>query len=158
MGKELTFNEYLRRRDYKVPMEAGNVIWRWFFVSFAQPAFGGFWRVWNPIFGYYLAKLYRRLGGNRNRLIACVATFAACGFGHDLFNIITRSWDKFNLKVTFTFIMFGVLVAATSPLRIQRFMRNLPWYANVVVNVALLFFSFFGAHFAWKFVERTFLS
>lgn len=135
---EVSLKEYFERRGYSVPVRIPNLIWRWFFVSFTQPPFAGFWRVWNPYLGFPLYQLYRKLGGNRNRVAACLLTFAACGFGHDILLMITREPHDLGIKRTIQFLIFGVLVTLTSPLRVQRWFLKLHPAANVAVNLAFI--------------------
>ena len=153
MEKAISAREFFIRRGYKVPLEYGDMVWRWFFVSFTQPAFGGFWRLWNPYFGFALGKVYRRLGGDRRRLFACLTTFGICGFGHDLFYLITKSPHRLGLEMMMVFLVFGLIVALTSPLRVQRWMRKLPPVANVVINLAFIVLGFVIGDFLWESIE-----
>lgn len=145
--------EFFIRRGFKVPLKFGNVVWRWFFVSFTQPGFALFWRLWNPIFGYHLFKLYRRLGGDRRRVVACMATFGVCGFLHDLFAFVVLR-ENFTLKATITFLLFAMIVLATSSRSICRVMRRIPPYAHVLINIAWLAAGFTGAHFIWSGIKE----
>ena len=150
-----SFNRYLRRRGYKAPWETANALHRWFLLSLTQPGFGNFWRVWNPVFGYYLLGLYRRLGGDDRRSVACLVTFGTCGFLHDLFAFIFLGED-FCLKVTIAFCIYAAMAMATSGYGSLRFLRGLPWYVHVVLNASLLVLGFLGAHVIWTRISATF--
>ncbi len=163
MPRELSFEEsfkksfqgYFARRGYKTPISIPNLIWRWFFVSLTQRPFGGFWRVWNPFLGFFLLKLYRKLGGDKNRFVACLLTFAICGFGHDLLRVIMNSTHGLQLRRMMEFLMFGLFVALTSSLRVQRRMRKLPPAANIVVNLVFIALSFMIGNFLWGVLESS---
>lgn len=150
-----SFKQYFVRRGYQTPISIPNLIWRWFFVSFTQPPFGGFWRVWNPFLGYFLLGLYRKLGGDKNRFVACLLTFAVCGFGHDLLRVVMNSTHHLQLRRTSQFLMFGLLVALTSSLRVQRRMRKLPPAASIVVNLIFIAISSKIGHFLWGALESS---
>jgi len=152
---EQSFKQYFVRRGYKMPISIPNLIWRWFFVSFAQPPFAGFWRVWNPFLGYPLLGLYKKLGGDKNRFVACLLTFAVCGFGHDLLRVIMNSSHGLQLRRMIQFLMFGLFVALTSSLRVQRRMRKLPPVANIVVNLVFIAISFKIGRFLWRALESS---
>jgi len=105
--------------------------------------------------GYFLLKLYRKLGGDRNRFVACLLTFAICGFGHDLLRVIINSTHRLQLRRMSEFLMFGLFVALTSSLRVQRWMRKLPPAANIVVNLVFITIGFKIGDFLWDALERS---
>lgn len=75
---------YLNRRLGRL---GGRRAWFNFFVKpFAASSFPGFWRQWNPVYGYYLNRYsYRPLSRLVGRRGAMFATFVICGFVlHDL--------------------------------------------------------------------------
>ena len=82
-----TFTQYLRRRGYDRQASSAHFLRRMFLECWLESGFHRFWRVWNPLYGFFLYRLYlrlRRLGGNYNRFVAAVGVFEACGFGlHD---------------------------------------------------------------------------
>ena len=146
--KPSSFHTYLRRRGYDVPWRTPNALYRWFVLSFGQPGFASFWRLWNPVFGYYLLKLYRRFGGDRRRVSACVATFCICGFLHDLFAFVVLR-EPFTLKVSIAFLLFALIVLATSSRSTCRIMRQIPSQIHVLINFGWIAVGFIGAHFIW---------
>lgn len=54
--------------------------------AFTAPTLAGFWRYWNPVYGYFLGRyIYRPLCRAMPKPLAAVLTFAFCGFFlHDL--------------------------------------------------------------------------
>jgi hypothetical protein len=145
-------NEFLGRRGYKAPHTVIRIARRWAFESFAQPSFAGFWRVWNPFYGFYLARLYRWLGGDRFRVRACAGTFAVCGFLHDVASLI-ESPHQLKLKHTLAFLVFAVMVLGTSPITVQRTLRKWPWFVHVLLNVGFLVVGYVVAHQAWSVIQ-----
>jgi hypothetical protein len=150
------FAQYLLRRGYKVPPQTPDIIRRWWLSSFAQPGFAKFWRVWNPYIGFWLLKLYRKLGGDRHRGFACLATFGFAGFCHDLLNFILEPQDGLELFLTIAFLIWGIIVLATSPRSVRRTIQKLPVPVHVCLNLACLCLGLLGAHFAWEFLSDTY--
>lgn len=141
--------QYLRRRGFEPPWYSLVSLKRWWIDSFAQPGFAQFWRLWNPPMGFLLHQLYRGLGGDQNRVLACLGTFAAAGFFHDVIRLFVRKSHSINPELTIAFVIFGMLVLLTSPRRVQRFMRRLSWPVHCVLNAACLYTGFKGAEYIW---------
>src|SRR6266536_1405094 len=80
----LTFRRYLKLR---LGNSGGGAAWFNFFIKpFAARSFAEFWRLWNPVYGYFLYRFsYRPLARVLPRPLAMLITFVACGFVlHDL--------------------------------------------------------------------------
>ncbi len=59
--------------------------------SFGAGNFAGFWKYWNPIWGFYLGKyIYKPLEKRMPRAFSLLLTFAFCGFLHDLVIMLLR--------------------------------------------------------------------
>ena len=107
----LTLGEYL---NYRLGSQGGRTAWFNFFIKpFGARSFAEFWRLWNPVYGYFLVYVcYRPLARVVPRPAAVILTFATCGFVlHDL-----PAW-AFTGRVlppgaTITFILFGFGVIA----------------------------------------------
>ena len=134
-ARRLTLALYLR---FRLGSSGGRTAWFNFFIKpFGASSLAGFWRLWNPVYGYYLYYYsYRPLSRVVARPMAMVATFVVCGFVlHDL-----PAW-AFTRRVlppgaTIAFAMFG-LGAVLS----ERFHMNLsswPVWARAAINVAYL--------------------
>ncbi len=77
-GRRLTFAQYLR---FRLGASGGRAAWFNFFIKpFGASSFAGFWRQWNPVYGYFLYYYsYRPLSRVMPRVPAMLITFAACG-------------------------------------------------------------------------------
>lgn len=59
----------------------GRTAWFNFFIRpFGAPSLAGFWRRWNPVYGYFLNRCYKQLRRLMPRPLAMLLTFLACGF------------------------------------------------------------------------------
>ena len=104
----ITFRQYLARRGYDLHASTGLFLRRMFLSAWAQPGFHRFWRVWNPVYGYLLFRLYLVLGGNRRRILSTITVFLFCGFMlHDLPISIIRG--HIQVTITAAFFLFGVV-------------------------------------------------
>lgn len=132
---KLTLAQYLR---FRLGSKGGRAAWFNFFIEpFGAPSFAHFWRLWNPLYGYFLYYYsYRPLSRIMPRSAAMLTTFVACGFLlHDL-----PAW-AFSRRVlppgaTIAFAMFG-LGAVIS----DRFNMNLsrwPISGRAAINVIYL--------------------
>jgi len=53
--RKLTLAQYVRRRN-GVPLGASGSLRNMFYRSLGAGSIAGFWRYWNPVFGYYLGR------------------------------------------------------------------------------------------------------
>lgn len=73
----------------------------------------GFWRYWNPVFGYYLGRcVYAPLQGILPRAPALVLTFVVCGTLHDLVTSAVRSSVAFLFTPWFLLLGSGVVLGS----------------------------------------------
>ncbi|MCP4200688.1 MAG: hypothetical protein GY769_01985 [bacterium] len=115
--------------------------------SWVQPGFHRFWRVWNPLYGYFLYRLYLVLGGNRHRLVATLTVFASCGFVlHDLLVFLFSGY--FSLVCTFGFVFFAILSLLSA--RFQKLLRQGEWpaAANAAANIGAIIVGLIGGVWA----------
>jgi D-alanyl-lipoteichoic acid acyltransferase DltB (MBOAT superfamily) len=131
----LTLNQYLQ---FRLGTRGGATAWFNFFIEpFGAPSFAGFWRQWNPVYGYFLYYYsYRPLSRIMPRALAMLATFVACGFLlHDL-----PAW-AFARRVlppgaTITFTLFGL--GAILGERFHMDLSSRPVIVRAAINVAYL--------------------
>ena len=113
---------------------------RWFnfFVRpFGARSFAEFWRLWNPVYGYFLAYfLYRPATRALPRPVAVMITFVFCGFLlHDVPAwIITRR--ILPPGATIAFMLFGLGVVVSEAVRMD--LSRWPVAARAVANVTYL--------------------
>lgn len=103
--------------------------------SFGASSLAGFWRHWNPLFGYYLYYgCYRPLSRRLPRPAALLLTFAASGAVHDL----AASLVTGRLFVLFlpAFAFFGLLVVIEEALGSN--LSRAPGWFRPVVHGAIL--------------------
>ena len=135
IARKLTLAQYLR---FRLGTKGGLTAWFNFFIKpFGASSFAQFWRMWNPVYGYYLYHYsYRPLSQVVPRPVAMLATFVVCGFAlHDL-----PAW-VFTRRVlppgaTIAFVMFG-LVAVLSE-RFHMDLSSWPFPARAAINIAYL--------------------
>ena len=103
--------------------------------SLGAGSFDNFWRYWNPIFGYYLAKYVdsplRRV---LPRSLALILMFVICGALHDLAATAVRGSAAFFCTTMFFFFAVGDLVGRWVGLDFS----VLPWAARAAINVTYI--------------------
>jgi D-alanyl-lipoteichoic acid acyltransferase DltB (MBOAT superfamily) len=131
----LTLAEYLR---FRLGGKGGKTAWFNFFIRpFGAASFAQFWRLWNPVYGYFLYYYsYRPLSGVVPRPAAMLATFVACGFLlHDL-----PAWAFARRALppgaTIAFVLFGLGTIVGEWFRMD--MSRLPLLARAAINVAYI--------------------
>ena len=110
---------------------------------FAAPSFIGFWRLWNPVYGYYLYYWsYRPLRRVVPRPVAELATFAVSGFVlHDLPLFAARRGFGFPYLTAWFVLAGGIAIVAE---RLHIAVPSLPAPARVVLNAAYLLATLFA--------------
>lgn len=79
--------------------------------SFGARSFAGFWRYWNPIFGYGLGRfVFVPLKRAMPVPLALLATFVVSGAIHDLVTAAVRGSAAFLFVPWFFFLGLGVLL------------------------------------------------
>jgi hypothetical protein len=113
--------------------------------SLGAASFAGFWRSWNPIWGYYLGKyVYQPSKRILPPPLALVLTFLVSGAIHDLVTTVVRGSPTALFTPWFFFMSLGVLVGemmgmdlSARPLRV-RVVTNLT-YVGAFLWIALRF-------------------
>ncbi len=143
---------FYTKRGYQYPLQSGDVLLRWWFLSFAQPGFHRFWRVWNPLLGYLLFLFYVALGGNKRPFLASLVVFTCCGFVfHDLLTLK----DAIALDTTISFMVWAVLCDLSRRYHLHKIQEQWPWISNVLVNVLLLYFGKVVGSFSWQMLAKS---
>jgi hypothetical protein len=133
----VTLGRYLRFRLGPIGGKAGGrSAWFNFFIRpFGAGSFAQFWRLWNPVYGYFLYYYsYRPLSRVVPRPAAMLATFVACGFLlHDL-----PAW-LFARRVlppgaTIAFVMFGLGAVLSEWLHMD--ISRWPTLFRAAINIA----------------------
>jgi Zn-dependent protease len=114
-----------------------------FVTPFGEPGFHRFWRLWNPLFGYALFRLYLAMGGRRRPLVASLVVFTACGlFLHDLVRFAVTG--HFSPTTTAAFLIFWLLTVANRAWEAKLGQASWPRAANALVNVGGLALGLVG--------------
>src|SRR3546814_317806 len=130
--RELTLSQYILRRN-GVPAGARGSLRNMFQRSLGASTFAGFWRHWNPVFGYALGRyVFAPLKLAVPSALALVATFVVCGAIHDLVAMAVRGAPAFLFTPWFFFLGIGVLLGRAAGLNFS----GRPWLARAAVNVA----------------------
>jgi D-alanyl-lipoteichoic acid acyltransferase DltB (MBOAT superfamily) len=118
--------------------KGGQKAWFNFFIRpFGASSFAEFWRLWNPVYGYFLYYYsYRPLSRVMPRNAAMLSTFAACGFLlHDL-----PAW-AFSRRIlppgaTIAFLMFSLGAIASDQFHMN--LSRWPVAARAAINIIYL--------------------
>ena len=114
--------------------------------SFGARSFTSFWQYWNPVYGYYLYRLfYRPLRAILPRAVCVIATFAVCGF---LLHDLPFGWSigfAIARKVPFPFVatwftIIGIIVIVAETMHMD--MKELSLSTRVLVNATHLVVPF----------------
>jgi len=146
------YNKYLILRKYDPSSGKLRILKRALLDSWGEPGFHRFWQVWNPGIGYFLYRLYRLFGGNRNRLISTILVFVLCGLLHDA--IVMLIFQKPFVAFTVAFILFGVLALINRAIEPIIDQKRWPRLLNTISNVSCLAISI---HFAVQIQMKIFL-
>ncbi len=110
--RSVTFREYLRRR---LGPTGGRTAWFNFFIRpFSASSFAQFWRLWNPVYGYFLFYYsYRPLTHVMPRTLAKLTTFFVCGLLlHDVPAwLLTRRVLPPGATIAFTLFGLGAIAS-----------------------------------------------
>jgi MBOAT, membrane-bound O-acyltransferase family len=127
------------------PRRLPRFCWNWFARPLRAGSFAGFWRRWNPVYGYLLLfYVYRPLRRVAPRPIATVVTFLVSGFVlHDVpfgNGVAVLRGQGAVPEVTILMGIFGVMTVATEALGIDA-LRYGPM-ARAAINVGLVVTGF----------------
>jgi D-alanyl-lipoteichoic acid acyltransferase DltB (MBOAT superfamily) len=131
---ELSLSQYIIYRN-GVPAGARGSMRNMLHRSFGAPTFAGFWRHWNPIFGYALGRyIYSPLRRAVPPALALVTTFVFCGAIHDLVTMVVRGSPALLFTPWFFFLGTGVLLGRAVGLDSSGW----PWVARATVNLTYI--------------------
>jgi hypothetical protein len=134
-GRRWTLRRYL---EYRLGRQGGRKAWFNFFLKpFGAVSFAEFWRLWNPLYGYFLYyDVYRPLSRVLPRAVTVLLTFVLCGFLlHDVpaWIVVRRVLPP---GATITFVLFGLGVIISEALHMD--LSRWPAIARVALNFAYL--------------------
>jgi hypothetical protein len=128
----LALAKYVRRRN-GMPLGAPGGLRAMFDRSPGASSFAGFWRCWNPIFGYVLGRnVFAPLRRVLPSSLSLVLTFVVCGVLHDLVTPAVRGSPAFLFTPWFQFLGIGVLLGSAP--RMDASSRS--WPVRAGVNIA----------------------
>ena len=132
--QRITLGNYVRRRN-GVALGAAGSLRNMMHRSLGAGSFAGFWRYWNPVFGYALARyvqtpLLRVVPPS----VAIIVTFAACGAGHDLVTMAVRGSPTFLFTPWFVLLGLGVVLGRAVGMDLS----SRPWFIRVLANLTYI--------------------
>ena len=134
MRQRLTLADYVRRRN-GVPLGASGSMRNMLHRSFGATSFDGFWRYWNPIFGFYLGRyVFAPLKKFMPPYLALVITFVVCGAIHDLVTMAVRRDVAFLFTPWFFLLGIGVVLSKATHMDTGRY----SWPIRAVINTVYL--------------------
>ena len=127
----ITLAQYVVRRN-GVPLGASGALRNMLSRSLGAGSFAGFWRHWNPVWGYGLARYVQ----SPLLLIvppaaATIVTFAVCGALHDLVIMAARGSPTLFFTPWFVLLGVGVVLGQTVGLDLS----NRPWLIRAFANL-----------------------
>jgi len=126
--------DYVKKRN-GVPLGADKSLRNMMTRSLGSGTFSGFWKFWNPIWGYYLGKLvFKPLKNILPVSFSIILTFLFCGFLHDV-AIMLFKW-KFTLVLTPWFLLMGICVVISDFIKLDY--SNFPWIARAFINILII--------------------
>jgi len=131
---EISLGHYVRRRN-GVALGGRGSLKNMMRRSFGARSFAGFWRYWNPIFGYYLGKyVYGPMSRITPRWLALLVTFLTCGLLHDIVTLLYRGSTQFLFTFWFLFFSLGVIFGERMGLNMTR----RPFWFRAAIHLAYL--------------------
>lgn len=113
---------------------------RGFIECWTESGFHRFWQIWNPGISYFVFRMYIKLGGNKNWIIATLLSFELNGIIHSLlFFALTGLWS---FVIPILFFLFGILTILSKIFEDLIKQNRWPWIINCAVNVGLVILSF----------------
>ncbi len=132
--REITLSAYVRHRN-GVAMGAPGGLRNMLQRSLGAGSFGGFWRYWNPIWGYGLGKyVFAPLKTALPPALALVATFVVSGALHDVATMLVRRSPAFLFTPWFFFAGLGVLLGRA----VRMNLSSKAWSVRAAVNLVYL--------------------
>lgn len=126
----VTLASHVERRN-GMPMGAAGSLRQMLRRAFTAGTLAGFWRHWNPVFGYYLGRfVHVPFARVAPRPVAVVVTFLVSGAIHDLATLAVRGSTQLLFTVWFGTIGTEVVLATAMGVDLSRCGRLL----RVAVN------------------------
>lgn len=130
----ISLSQYVRRRN-GVSLGGSGSLKNMLQRSFGARSFAGFWRYWNPIFGYYLSRyVYSPTSRFAPRWLALLVTFLICGGLHDIVTFLFRGWTQFLFTLWFFFFSLGVMLSEKLGLNVVQ----LPLWLRAAIHLMYL--------------------
>ena len=128
----MTLSEYVLKRN-GVPLGAKGSLPNNLRYALGAGNNSDFWKHWNPIWGYYLAKfIYLPLGQRVPNWLSTLTSFAVSGALHDLaVGLFGIAWQSL---FTWWFLVMGLFLVGSRRLRIEY--GELPFLLRAGVNIA----------------------
>jgi hypothetical protein len=130
----VTFQRYL---EFRLGPPGPRRWYNFFVKPFGARSFAEFWRLWNPVYGYFLYWYsYRPLSRVMPRPAAKMATFVLCGFAlHDLPAwVATRRALPPGATIAFAFFGLGAVASEAAHMDLSR----RPFRTRAAINAAYL--------------------
>ena len=130
----LTLARYVRARN-GVPLGARASLPNMLCRSLGASSFAGFWRFWNPIWGYYLGRfIFRPARRVLPPAPAVILTFAVSGALHDLAVTLIRGDPTFLLTPWFVLMSLGLLLGEA----LHMDLSARPWLVRASAHIAYI--------------------
>lgn len=130
----ITLAQYVVRRN-GVPLGASGALRNMLSRSLGAGSFAGFWRHWNPVWGYGLARYVQSpLLMIVSPKAATIVTFAVCGALHDLVIMVVRGAPT--LFFTPWFVLLGVGVVLGQAVGMD--LSSRPWLTRAAANLTYI--------------------
>lgn len=128
----MSFGDYVQWRN-GIPLGGRGALGAMLKRSLGASSIAGFWRHWNPAWGYYLwTKVYRPARLVLPRALATLLTFIVSGALHDVAVYLVRGRTNGLFALSFGLMGVGLLVASALKLDLGRW----PWVARALVHVS----------------------
>jgi uncharacterized protein YqgC (DUF456 family) len=145
---ELTLSQYILKRN-GLPAGARGSLQNMLYRSFGASTFAGFWRYWNPIFGYGLGKyIYSPLRKIIPDALAFILTFIFCGALHDAISTAIRG----SLACFFTPWFFFLGTCALLSEKFNFNTSKMTWMSRALVNALYISVSFVASQLSIRFL------
>ena len=134
MHRKVTLSEYVKKRN-GVALGSSGSMTNMLNRSLGANSFYLFWQYWNPIWGYYLARMIMKpISRLFPAWLAIIITFAVSGALHDL--AITLVKWKFTFFFTPWFILMGFIVLITKKIAISY--SDYHWLIRASINISIV--------------------
>ena len=130
--RKLNLATYVKRRN-GVPLGSSGSLTNMLYGSLGAGSFAGFWRYWNPIWGYYLGRfIFAPIRLRSPQALATIMTFVVSGALHDA--VISALFSNFIFVCTPWFLAMGMLVVVTEKCNISY--TDYAWTVRAIINIA----------------------